>query len=85
MFTLLHFSHCRECPEECKEAVASLMVAAARFSDLPELRDIRQLFQERYANSLDYCVDQKASIYARALDEIYESLTALELTNEIFK
>ncbi|KAL6221796.1 hypothetical protein ACLB2K_005191 [Fragaria x ananassa] len=49
----------RECPEECKEAVASLMVAAARFSDLPELRDIRQLFQERYENSLDYCVDQK--------------------------
>ncbi|XP_050366883.1 uncharacterized protein LOC126785286 [Argentina anserina] len=49
----------RECPEECKEAVASLMVAAARFSDLPELRDIRKLFQERYGNSLDYCVDQK--------------------------
>ncbi|XP_061993487.1 uncharacterized protein LOC133711370 [Rosa rugosa] len=48
-----------ECPEDCKEAVASLMVAAARFSDLPELRDIRQLFQERYANSLDYCADQK--------------------------
>ncbi|KAK9947707.1 hypothetical protein M0R45_003319 [Rubus argutus] len=48
-----------ECPDECKEAVSSLMVAAARFSDLPELRDIRQLFQERYASSLEYCVNQK--------------------------
>ncbi|XP_048423349.1 LOW QUALITY PROTEIN: uncharacterized protein LOC125469697 [Pyrus x bretschneideri] len=48
-----------ECPEECKEPVSSLMIAAARFSDLPELRDLRQLFQERYANALDLFVNQK--------------------------
>ncbi|XP_068343501.1 uncharacterized protein [Pyrus communis] len=48
-----------DCPEECKEPVSSLMIAAARFSDLPELRDLRQLFQERYANSLEYFVNQK--------------------------
>ncbi|KAM2193642.1 hypothetical protein ACFX1R_027904 [Malus domestica] len=48
-----------ECPEECKEPVSSLMIAAARFSDLPELRDLRQLFQERYANALELFVNQK--------------------------
>ncbi|KAL0415247.1 UNVERIFIED_CONTAM: hypothetical protein Slati_3356600 [Sesamum latifolium] len=42
-----------ECPEECKEAVSSLVFAAARFADLPELRDLRTLFSEKYGNSLD--------------------------------
>ncbi|GMH13676.1 hypothetical protein Nepgr_015517 [Nepenthes gracilis] len=49
----------RECPEDCMEAVASLMYAAARFSDLPELRDLRNMFQERYGDSLEYKVNQK--------------------------
>ncbi|XP_041017448.1 uncharacterized protein LOC121259774 [Juglans microcarpa x Juglans regia] len=43
----------RDCPEECKEAVASLIYAAARFADLPELRDLRAMFTEKYGNSLD--------------------------------
>ncbi|KAL9224041.1 hypothetical protein vseg_000115 [Gypsophila vaccaria] len=49
----------RECPEDCREAVASLMFAAARFSDVPELRDLRDLFQERYGSSLEFYVNQK--------------------------
>ncbi|KAI4347132.1 hypothetical protein L6164_007975 [Bauhinia variegata] len=49
------------CPEECREAVASLMFAAARFSDLPELRDLRQIFQERYGNSLECYVNHEFS------------------------
>ncbi|KAI9128764.1 hypothetical protein K1719_000247 [Acacia pycnantha] len=47
------------CSEECREAVSSLMLAAARFSDLPELRELRQIFQERYGNSLDCYVNQE--------------------------
>lgn len=50
-----------ECPEECREAVSSLMFAAARFSDLPELRDLRKIFQERYGNSLDCFINQEFS------------------------
>ncbi|TYI17190.1 hypothetical protein ES332_A07G006600v1 [Gossypium tomentosum] len=42
-----------DCPEDCREAVSSLMFAAARFSDLPELRELRHIFHERYENSLD--------------------------------
>ncbi|KAE9584599.1 putative vacuolar protein sorting-associated protein Ist1 [Lupinus albus] len=42
-----------DCPDECKEAIPSLMYAAARFADLPELRDIRTLFREKFENSLE--------------------------------
>ncbi|KAL5974281.1 hypothetical protein ACLOJK_030945 [Asimina triloba] len=45
----------RECPPECREAVSSLMFAAARFADLPELYDLRSIFTERYGNLLE-CV-----------------------------
>lgn len=51
----------RECPEECREAASSLMFAAARFADLPELRDLRTMFSERYGNSLDYYVNKQFS------------------------
>ncbi|KAM0026258.1 putative vacuolar protein sorting-associated protein Ist1 [Helianthus debilis subsp. tardiflorus] len=47
-----------QCPEECRETVSSLMFAAARFSDLPELRDLRNVFQERYGNGLECYVNQ---------------------------
>lgn len=43
----------RDCPEECREAVSSLMYAAARFADLPELRDLRTLFTEKYGDSVE--------------------------------
>ncbi|KAL5771246.1 hypothetical protein ACOSP7_015400 [Xanthoceras sorbifolium] len=61
-FVLKHLSvmqKLRDCPEDCREAVSSLMFAAARFSDLPELRDLRHMFQERYGNSLEYFVNQE--------------------------
>ncbi|KAJ1404119.1 Vacuolar protein sorting-associated protein Ist1 [Sesbania bispinosa] len=43
----------KDCPDECKEAIPSLIYAAARFSDLPELRHLRTLFTEKYGNSLE--------------------------------
>ncbi|PWA87541.1 hypothetical protein CTI12_AA127150 [Artemisia annua] len=43
----------RECPDECKEAISTLMFAAARFADLPELRELRTIFVERYGNSIE--------------------------------
>uniref|UniRef100_A0A5B7ARF7 Putative Regulator of Vps4 activity in the MVB pathway protein n=1 Tax=Davidia involucrata TaxID=16924 RepID=A0A5B7ARF7_DAVIN len=49
----------RECPEECREAVSSLMFAAARFADLPELRELRSIFTERFGNSLECYVNQE--------------------------
>ncbi|XP_039017595.1 uncharacterized protein LOC120148587 [Hibiscus syriacus] len=48
-----------ECPEECREAVPSLINAAARFADLPELRDLRTIFTEKYGNSLEAYLNQE--------------------------
>ncbi|KAF5189569.1 Regulator of vps4 activity in the mvb pathway protein [Thalictrum thalictroides] len=49
----------RDCPEECREAVSSLMFAAARFADLPELRDLRDMFTERYGKALESFVNKE--------------------------
>ncbi|KAG5537676.1 hypothetical protein RHGRI_024956 [Rhododendron griersonianum] len=49
----------RECPEECKEAVSSLMFAAARFADMPELRELRSVFADRYGNSIEANVNKE--------------------------
>ncbi|XP_076899681.1 uncharacterized protein LOC143553610 [Bidens hawaiensis] len=49
----------RECPDECKEAIPTLMFAAARFADLPELRELRNLFYKRYENHLEPYVNQE--------------------------
>ncbi|KAG2254893.1 hypothetical protein Bca52824_085029 [Brassica carinata] len=47
-----------KCPEECREAISSLVYAAARVSEVPELRDIRSLFADRYGtNSLEQFVN----------------------------
>ncbi|KAF8025557.1 hypothetical protein BT93_F2408 [Corymbia citriodora subsp. variegata] len=48
-----------ECPEECREAIASLMYAAARFADLPELRELRSLFADHYGRSLESFVNKE--------------------------
>ncbi|KAL5757945.1 hypothetical protein ACOSP7_020556 [Xanthoceras sorbifolium] len=49
----------KECPNECREAVSTLVYAAARFADLPELRELRALFTEKYGNSLDSYVNKE--------------------------
>ncbi|XP_027343441.1 vacuolar protein sorting-associated protein IST1 [Abrus precatorius] len=49
----------RDCPDQCKEAIPSLMYAAARFSDLPELRHLRTLFTQKYGNSLETYISQE--------------------------
>ncbi|KAL5212837.1 hypothetical protein ABZP36_023684 [Zizania latifolia] len=42
-----------ECPQEAMEAVSTLIFAAARFPDLPELCDVRHMFTERYGSSIE--------------------------------
>ncbi|KAG6492389.1 hypothetical protein ZIOFF_047352 [Zingiber officinale] len=56
----------RECPREVMEAIATLIYAAARFFDLPELRDLRRVFNDRYGSSMD------SSINAEFIDKIQE-------------
>ncbi|PKA47842.1 hypothetical protein AXF42_Ash019853 [Apostasia shenzhenica] len=47
----------RECPKEAMEAVATLIFAAARFSDLPELAELRLVFNERYETQINTCLN----------------------------
>ncbi|CAH8383040.1 unnamed protein product [Eruca vesicaria subsp. sativa] len=48
----------RECPKECREAVYSLMYAAAWVRNVPaELKDLRDLFTRRYGESIDAFVN----------------------------
>ncbi|RZB84631.1 IST1-like protein [Glycine soja] len=49
----------RDCPAECKEAIQSLIYAAARFSDLPELRELRSLFTGKFGNSLELYISKE--------------------------
>lgn len=43
------------------------MFAAARFADLPELRELRTLFAERYGNSVESYVNKEVLIHGHGL------------------
>nr|CAD1825875.1 unnamed protein product [Ananas comosus var. bracteatus] len=47
--------HCttRECPEEVTEVASTLIFAAARYPDLPELCDLRQIFTAKYGTNME--------------------------------
>ncbi|KAF8658792.1 hypothetical protein HU200_059279 [Digitaria exilis] len=62
----------RECPPESREAVSTLIFAAARFPDLPELCDLRHIFQERFGNFVEPFVSR----------EFIRKLESTEFTNE---
>lgn len=44
------FDGCRDCPNDIKEAVSSLIFSSARFGELPELLSLRSLFSHRYGH-----------------------------------
>ncbi|THU67512.1 hypothetical protein C4D60_Mb05t25410 [Musa balbisiana] len=47
----------RECPDGVSEAVSTLIFAAARFPDLPELCDLRHVFTKRYGGQTESFVN----------------------------
>jgi hypothetical protein len=48
-----------ECPQEALEAVSTIIFAAARFPDLPELCDLRRIFTEKYGSSCEPFINQE--------------------------
>jgi hypothetical protein len=64
-------------------AVSSLMFAAARFSDLPELRDLRQIFQERYGSSIECFVNQEVTIHTFNLIRTSHILLLVSCTHRL--
>ncbi|CAN8321540.1 unnamed protein product [Cochlearia groenlandica] len=49
----------RECPEECREAVSSLIYAAAWVPDVPELKELRTVFTRRFGTFIDSYVNHE--------------------------
>lgn len=52
----------RDCPPESREAVASLMFAAARFADLRELCELRCIFTQRYGSSMESAINREVPL-----------------------
>lgn len=48
MFGLLKWFYHRQCPADLKEGISSLIFAAPRCSDIPELLQIRSIFEKKY-------------------------------------
>ena len=59
-FCFLHLF--RECPEECKEAVSSLIHAAAWVPDVPELKDLRAVFTHRFGSFIHSSVNHEVGL-----------------------
>ncbi|CAN1781325.1 IST1-like protein, partial [Linum perenne] len=47
---LIETTNSKECPDELKEAIASLIYAAGSCGELPELQEMKRLFTRRYGN-----------------------------------
>lgn len=69
---LNHMQKESECPQEALEAVSTLIFAAARFPDLPELCDLRHIFTEKYGSSVEPFVNS----------EFVQNLQSKSFTNE---
>ncbi|XP_057523802.1 uncharacterized protein LOC130803620 isoform X2 [Amaranthus tricolor] len=48
-----------DCPLQCRVAVASLVYAATRFADLPELRDLKNEFHDKYGKTVEPFVNKE--------------------------
>ncbi|XP_008793913.2 uncharacterized protein LOC103710082 [Phoenix dactylifera] len=71
----------RECPQEAVEPISTLIFAAARFSDLPELCDLRRLFTERYGSHMESSV--KAEFVEKIRKRSFSQEKKLQLIKDI--
>ncbi|URE29227.1 Regulator of Vps4 in the MVB pathway [Musa troglodytarum] len=71
----------RECPQEAMEAISTLIFAAARFSDLPELCDLRHAFVERYGSYMESSV--KAEFVEKIQEKSFSKKKKLQLLQNI--
>ncbi|KAJ4981213.1 hypothetical protein NE237_032050 [Protea cynaroides] len=72
----------RECPNDINEAVSSLIFAAARCGDLPELQTLRKLFGERYGHK--FSITAAELLVGNLVDcQIIEKLTIKSVPDDV--
>lgn len=71
----------RECPQEAMEPMSTLIFAAARFSDLPELCDLRRIFTERYGSHMESSI--KAEFVEKLQTKSFSQEKKLQLMKDI--
>ncbi|CAH1423608.1 unnamed protein product [Lactuca virosa] len=84
-FISLQLSYIRrnkDCPNDIKEAISTLIFASARCGDVPELLQIRKLFRDRYgerfeATALEFGPGNLVN------SEIREKLSIIKVPNEV--
>ncbi|URE43900.1 DUF292 domain containing protein [Musa troglodytarum] len=78
----------RECPEELREAIASLIFAASRCAELPELHKVRGIFSSKYGKEFacaalelrnDCCVN------AKMIQKLSTAQPSLEIRHRVTK
>uniref|UniRef100_A0A804KV46 IST1-like protein n=1 Tax=Musa acuminata subsp. malaccensis TaxID=214687 RepID=A0A804KV46_MUSAM len=78
----------RECPEELREAIASLIFAASRCAELPELHEVRGIFSSKYGKEFvcaalelrnDCCVN------AKMIQKLSTAQPSLEIRQRVTK
>ncbi|KAI3499126.1 hypothetical protein L1887_34919 [Cichorium endivia] len=72
----------KDCPNDIKEAISSLIFASARCGDLPELIHIRKLFRDRYGEQLEAtALELRCGNLVNS--EIREKLSITKVSNEV--
>ncbi|KAB1221068.1 hypothetical protein CJ030_MR3G018947 [Morella rubra] len=78
----------RECPSELQEAIASIIFAAPRCSDLPELLQIKNLFTAKYGKEFVMAASElrpDSSVNRTIIEKLSVSAPAAEVRLKVLK
>lgn len=66
----------RDCPDELKEAIGSLIYASSRFGDFPELQHIRDYYTSKFGHQfVSQAVESPRSFGVNEKVKLRDSLT----------
>jgi Regulator of Vps4 activity in the MVB pathway len=86
-FIIYHEQLCRECPVDLKEGISSIIYAAPRCSELPELLHIRDMFEKKYGKDFvtaaielrtDSCVNRHVCFHMSIHFRLFSSLAPFQ-------
>ncbi|CAL9058316.1 unnamed protein product [Musa banksii] len=78
----------RECPEELREAIASLIFAASRCAELPELHEVRGIFSSKYGKEFVCAaleLRNDCRVNAKMIQKLSTAQPSLEIRQRVTK